>query len=216
MTSLLEMTEKLLTRHKEYVQAEYHIRHSRLIKERQLMLDDEDSGTQIMAPLFLEAPPRYGSNEEKFNQMNLDESVKKILTEFADNKLGVWNPPYIHQAEAIEEFLTNGKDLIVTTGTGSGKTEVFTYSTLGKIAKESSSPSREEFGIRTLLLYPMNALVSDQLTRIRKMFGINPDKSMGKNGKSPLEILNNMRGKESIEYSKCIKANLVLFTIECC
>ena len=109
MTSLLEMTEKLLTRHKEYVQAEYHIRHSRLIKERQLMLDDEDSGTQIMAPLFLEAPPRYGSNEEKFNQMNLDESVKKILTEFADNKLGVWNPPYIHQAEAIEEFLLMAK-----------------------------------------------------------------------------------------------------------
>jgi len=197
MTSLLEMTEKLLTRHKEYVQAEYHIRHPRLIKERQLMLDDEESGTQIMAPLFLEAPPKYGSNNKKFNEMNLDESVKKILTDFADNKLGVWNPPYIHQAEAIEEFLTNGKDLIVTTGTGSGKTEIFTYSTLGKIAKESSSPSKNEYGIRTLLLYPMNALVSDQLTRIRKMFGIHPDDSMPENGKSPLEILNSMRGKET-------------------
>ena len=60
---------------------------------------------------------------------------------------------------------------------------------------ESSSPSKEEYGIRTLLLYPMNALVSDQLTRIRKMFGIHPDDSMGENGKSPLEILNEMRGK---------------------
>tara|TARA_B100001142_G_scaffold221360_1_gene219551 strand:- start:1147 stop:6846 length:5700 start_codon:yes stop_codon:yes gene_type:complete len=200
MTSLLEMTKKLLTRHKEYVQAEYHIRHPRLIKERQLMLDDEESGTQIMAPLFLEAPPKYGSNEKKFNKMNLEESIKKVLTDFADNRLGVWNPPYIHQAEAIEEFLTNGKDLIVTTGTGSGKTEIFTYSTLGKIAKESSSPSKEEYGIRTLLLYPMNALVSDQLTRIRKMFGINADASMPEEGKSPLEILNEMRGKNTRPY----------------
>ena len=62
---------------------------------------------------------------------------------------------------------------MVTTGTGSGKTESFLIPILGKLAVEAierpdsfSSPA-----IRALLLYPMNALVNDQLGRLRLMLG---------------------------------------------
>ena len=60
------------------------------------------------------------------------------------------------------------------TGTGSGKTESFLLPILGKLAREAkSSPStfREQTAVRALLLYPMNALVNDQLGRLRTLFG---------------------------------------------
>ena len=60
------------------------------------------------------------------------------------------------------------------TGTGSGKTECFLLPVLGKLAGEAHRKG-EEFGatpaVRAMLLYPMNALVNDQLGRLRLLFG---------------------------------------------
>ena len=120
---------------------------------------------------------------------DLPEEVRDVLTTFAQRGHGVYDPPYVHQADALEAFFGPAQsDLIVTTGTGSGKTEIFSNAILGRTALEGMQPPRlvEEDGeqrevapsavdgIRTLVLYPMNALVSDQLTRIRKMFGVTP------------------------------------------
>src|SRR5205085_2913947 len=59
------------------------------------------------------------------------------------------------------------------TGTGSGKTESFLMPILGSLVVERRErPASFELpGCRALLLYPMNALVSDQLGRIRRLFG---------------------------------------------
>ncbi len=60
------------------------------------------------------------------------------------------------------------------TGTGSGKTECFLMPILGKLAIEAKSAG-ERFGqktaVRAMVLYPMNALVNDQLGRLRMLFG---------------------------------------------
>jgi ATP-dependent helicase YprA (DUF1998 family) len=59
------------------------------------------------------------------------------------------------------------------TGTGSGKTECFLLPILGKLAQEAKKG--KEFGntpaVRAMVLYPMNALVNDQLGRLRLLFG---------------------------------------------
>ena len=65
------------------------------------------------------------------------------------------------------------RDLVVTSGTGSGKTETFLLPALSRLADEASR-SPEAFShraVRVLLLYPMNALVNDQLGRLRLLFG---------------------------------------------
>src|SRR5207253_1085454 len=66
------------------------------------------------------------------------------------------------------------KNLVIMTGTGSGKTESFLLPILGKLAKEAYEKS-DVFGqhpaMRALVLYPMNALVNDQLGRLRALFG---------------------------------------------
>jgi ATP-dependent helicase YprA (DUF1998 family) len=86
----------------------------------------------------------------------------------------IFNPPYTHQARAVREVLVNNKNLMVMTGTGSGKTESFLLPILGKLAveaKERSGNFRDFSAVRAIVLYPMNALVNDQLGRLRLLFG---------------------------------------------
>ena len=81
-----------------------------------------------------------------------------------ENNLGVFRDPFEHQVKALENFY-DGKDLFVTTGTGSGKTECFMWPMISSLVNEAKNDkdSWEERGIRFLMLYPMNALVSDQI-----------------------------------------------------
>lgn len=100
--------------------------------------------------------------------------IKNSLIALSNNNLGVYKNPYLHQINAVNAF-ANNKDVFVATGTGSGKTECFMWPMIGKLLEEAvQSPSTwEKRGVRALMLYPMNALVSDQLGRLRKMIGSN-------------------------------------------
>ena len=92
-----------------------------------------------------------------------------------DGILG-WLPsgfkPYRHQAEAFSRLSSfdygTGKSrrpspTLVVTGTGSGKTESFLYPILDHCRRSNGS------GIKALILYPMNALASDQERRLAKL-----------------------------------------------
>jgi len=80
---------------------------------------------------------------------------------------------YRHQARSIER-VEAGHSVVITTGTSSGKTECFLYPILDSILKEKRSGDREK-GIRAILLFPMNALVSDQMERLRSLLKNYPD-----------------------------------------
>ena len=71
--------------------------------------------------------------------------------------------PYQHQRDAFDR-LSSGRSTIVATGTGSGKTEAFLYPILDWCRKQSGKP-----GIKAILIYPMNALASDQAGRIARI-----------------------------------------------
>ena len=83
-----------------------------------------------------------------------------------------------HQWQSLVAYL-EGKHVMVATGTGSGKTESFLLPMLAHL-HESAEREKKEDGkpvddaIRCLILYPMNALVADQLSRIRHMLGHKP------------------------------------------
>lgn len=103
--------------------------------------------------------------------------------------------PYSHQWKLLERGVQPGSPGIVTSGTGSGKTEAFMLPLLASLSREAikwpapprpASPSgwfqdgqafepRRGFehpdrpkAVRALLLYPMNALVEDQMARLRR------------------------------------------------
>ena len=71
---------------------------------------------------------------------------------------------YSHQERAIRA-IDNGRTTLVSTGTGSGKTECFLYPIVSQalsLKDQSATP-----GISAVIVYPMNALAEDQLVRIR-------------------------------------------------
>jgi len=98
-----------------------------------------------------------------------------------------------HQEEALEASL-HDQPVVVTSGTSSGKTEAFFLPVLSRLTTESASwaapstdyegtdwwrrgntrtPQRNPSGhrraaVRALVMYPMNALVEDQLVRLRQ------------------------------------------------
>lgn len=168
MRSLKDALETLHSRHSEYIEATYHIRHPRLILERKRILH-EPGGIATLP--WIEATPAYKMGE-RIEDMGLPEPVRQLLLKYHKAKIGVYNPLYSHQVEALKDFFNNKKDLVVSTGTGSGKTEIFLYSILGTLALEGArGHSQQQRGIRAMILYPMNALVSDQLSRLRKTLG---------------------------------------------
>ena len=79
--------------------------------------------------------------------------------------------PYVHQQKAFERLTgDDGRSTLVATGTGSGKTECFLYPIL-----EYCYQHRGERGIKALIIYPMNALASDQAKRIAELIHESPE-----------------------------------------
>lgn len=73
---------------------------------------------------------------------------------------------YGHQERAIRAIQA-GRTTLVSTGTGSGKTECFLYPIISRCLelRDEEAPA----GIVAVLVYPMNALAEDQLTRLRDL-----------------------------------------------
>ncbi|MCC6648409.1 MAG: DUF1998 domain-containing protein [Polyangiaceae bacterium] len=168
-----EIAQRVHLRLRRYLEAQYHIRNSALIEEREALL--KEPGGISQRP-FIEVTPSYAVSGS-FSGLKAPAPVTGLLQELVGWKPGVGvYPPYRHQADALEHFFAKGPDsddLVVATGTGSGKTETFLYAILGALALEGTErrASFERHGVRALLLYPMNALVSDQTARLRRLLG---------------------------------------------
>ena len=82
------------------------------------------------------------------------------------SKLGIGKsyPPYKHQAESWEA-LHGGKSIVVTSGTGSGKTECFMYPVISDLYEQRQAHQADN-AIQAIFLYPLNALMEDQKNRL--------------------------------------------------
>jgi ATP-dependent helicase YprA (DUF1998 family) len=171
--TIAETISEIRTALHEYIEATYHIGHPSLIRQRQLLLDKE--GNTYRAP-FLESTPRYTPGKH-FADLDLDPAAHKLFAALTSKAGGakplLFDPPYTHQSTAIEATARDGRSLVVTTGTGSGKTETFLLPMLAKLAEEAANRPKSFAtpAIRALVLYPMNALVNDQLGRLRLLLG---------------------------------------------
>ncbi|XWX02499.1 DEAD/DEAH box helicase [Aggregatilineales bacterium SYSU G02658] len=68
---------------------------------------------------------------------------------------------YLHQEQAIRRIVQGKRGVVISSGTGSGKTESFLIPLLHDLLVDSTE------GVRAILIYPLNALVNDQLDRLR-------------------------------------------------
>lgn len=159
----------------DYIEATYHVSTGSLIAQRKELLNRPSVIHQVP---YLESTPRYQTGEG-FAAMNglpaaALESYLAVSKPEGDLPRLIYDPPYRHQSDAIRGSLIDGRNLVITTGTGSGKTESFLLPILGKLAQEAKTrPASfgQQTAMRALILYPMNALVNDQLGRLRALFG---------------------------------------------
>lgn len=167
----IENTHKALRdRLIEYIETAYFGKNDEL---RNLCKDELELQGVMWKEPYIEANPAYVSVINGIRKSeSIPEDVKEILCEMIERGLGVYKNPYSHQIEALEAFYS-GKDLFVATGTGSGKTECFMWPMISKLVREAkmSTESWSKRGVRAMMLYPMNALVSDQIGRLRRMIG---------------------------------------------
>jgi len=175
MSTVNETFSELRSVLSDYIEAAYHISDPEIVNQRSKLL--EAVGTIFQSP-YIESTPRYCSGSKFEDIAGLPEAARQAFMEFSkpgeDQKPLLFNPPYTHQEEAISGVLRDGKNLMIMTGTGSGKTESFLLPILGKLAIEASNKPKQfanYHAVRAMILYPMNALVNDQLGRLRLLFG---------------------------------------------
>ena len=103
--------------------------------------------------------------------------VRKPTTRLYKKILPISRPLYLHQQKAIETIVS-GKNAIVSTGTGSGKTNCFLIPVINELLREKEAGTLGP-GVRALFIYPMNALANDQIKNIRRLLMYYPDITFG-------------------------------------
>lgn len=153
----------------QYIKTQYLSKSDILLDTVGPRLNEE--GILFQKP-YIESSPAYKSVPNGLHKLKIDDWKIDFLSDLSSKGLGVFSSPFLHQMQALEA-VENGKDLFVSTGTGSGKTECFMWPLLLKLAKEArnNTSSWEKRGVRVMIMYPMNALVSDQLSRLRRLIG---------------------------------------------
>jgi ATP-dependent helicase YprA (DUF1998 family) len=112
---------------------------------------------------YLEGSQPYrtaNSVSELVNQGVLQKDMASLFTPSS-------RPLYEHQEQALRAVIQLQQNIVVATGTGSGKTECFLIPMLDMLLKEGDNLSLA--GVRAVILYPMNALVNDQVKRLRQL-----------------------------------------------
>jgi DEAD/DEAH box helicase domain-containing protein len=197
-----------------YVKTAFGTQFPEIEQERERLL--REAGAFYQEP-WIEPLPRYLKSGKSIDNIQLtdvpklDEAALQDFKSLAACGLVGKYELYSHQVTMLSKALA-GQNMVVTAGTGSGKTESFLLPLFAYLAKESRNwkvPNSEDrhlndwwknedwqnqcnpivqknrsfqqsyrvsqrghetrdAAVRALILYPMNALVEDQLTRLRR------------------------------------------------
>lgn len=190
--------EELRQAYLRYIDTAYWLRSDELMRERRLLLGEPGV---LFTDVLLEPVLPYDATielDEVGDQLGLDARVTALVGRALFGDYTAPNEPVrlrAHQADAMRQSLqagvARGRNVVVTSGTGSGKTESFLLPVLSRIVAESlgwpqDAPVEEwwnrpsapllssrangtrEAAVRAFILYPTNALVEDQITRLRR------------------------------------------------
>ncbi len=138
--------------------------------------DYAGNGLDFIKEPYLELATVYREAEETLADLvrneDLEEEVARAFAKYFDKATPEDVKLYTHQLRSLRS-VNRGRNLVVCTGTGSGKTECFLLPIVNAIYKQRKEAElqgvRYDEHVRALILYPMNALVNDQIRRLRKL-----------------------------------------------
>lgn len=162
----IEIVERVKSTYKNYIKTSFPVINDGL---RQQMHSQIDQANLLWRGPFLSLQCPYQRGEQTLAQQQQTLGLHpKLLTAgaYIDDKgeqhlpFGQWRL-YSHQQTALEQILAD-ENTIISSGTGSGKTESFFLPILNHCLQNPGP------GIKALILYPMNALANDQFDRFAK------------------------------------------------
>jgi DEAD/DEAH box helicase domain-containing protein len=142
MSNPTRLFEDLRDMYLRYLESPFDLRYEDLVAERRQLLDAD--GRIYRLPL-IEPVPTYRSSLQSFAQAapsllsGWSATVVAEVIEFIS--LGLFPPELLmhqHQYDVFQEVVANSRDAVVTTGTGSGKTESFMLPIVATIMRESA------------------------------------------------------------------------------
>ncbi len=154
----VDLAGEIEERYRRYLLTTFYFKDPVLRQSFQLAL----STANLSKGPYLEATPTFkrGATPSalfgELLQLGLDQGFLKAIEGE--------RPLYRHQEQAIRSVF-DGHNVVVATGTGSGKTEAFLYPILLHLYQEFKDGTLGS-GVRALVLYPMNALANDQRERL--------------------------------------------------
>ena len=158
-------TATLSAAYRRYLATVFPLRDPVLARQYADALHARDA--MVKGPL-LEAQPPFRRGRSLADLVR-DRAVSPGFRALAGDALPFERPLYLHQDRAVEKVVGDGRNLVVATGTGSGKTESFLIPILDHLLREQDAGTLARPGVRALLLYPMNALANDQQKRLRHL-----------------------------------------------
>jgi superfamily II DNA/RNA helicase len=161
--NIFKIHDNIVTEYKEYIKSFINIKDEQI----KAVVDEKiDSGKLWPDPLiqFNPAFEKGHSINELVKSGHLHQDMDDIFKGY---------DLYRHQVEAINLGIS-GKDFIVTSGTGSGKSLTYIGTIFNHLLK-----SEKKKGIKAIIVYPMNALINSQFEEINK-YKENYEKETGK------------------------------------
>jgi ATP-dependent helicase YprA (DUF1998 family) len=135
------------------------------------------SSPSLLRGPFLEMTPPYAPGATIRDLVGEGVLAKGMLS-LDSAHLPVDRPLYRHQEQACRKA-AQGRNIVVASGTGSGKTESFLLPILSSLLAEHEAGTLGP-GVRAVLLYPMNALANDQMKRLRQLLAGTPQIAFGR------------------------------------
>ncbi len=159
MVNPIQLAAQVQRRYRDYLLTTFSFRDPEL---RESFRKKLESGHLSRGP-YIEAPPTFEKEQttaELIREVLGKKDIERGFLEALDGDRRL----YRHQAEAIRRAMA-GANVVVATGTASGKTEAFLYPILLSLYQEFEAGTLCS-GVRAIILYPMNALANDQRERL--------------------------------------------------
>lgn len=170
MKNPIKLWHELKKIYLKYIDSGLPLIDQRYSKERKKLFDIPGA---ICQPPIIELVPKYKEGGT-LHSTCVKNNIDTVFSDFAKCGLfpddnGVERLLYQHQEDAVKYAVAGRKHIVATTGTGSGKTECFLLPVISDLISESKTWNvKRPRAVRSLILYPLNALAEDQMIRLRR------------------------------------------------
>ena len=169
--NIQEVWNELKNTYIKYLKTGVPLYSKHLEDERAELFNINGNNTSIWLNPIIELMPHYEVGKT-ISQLEKENIISKIAADYFRNTGLVTDKNnkeytlYKHQVTSLDSVVNNNKHLLITTGVSSGKTESFLLPLLYNILLQKQSTTNSV--MKGIILYPLNALVEDQMSRLRK------------------------------------------------